>query len=598
MRNTTRTRRLPALALSATVLAGVAGLAVAPAASSASSPHASSPHASSRYGGVLNMLGTGDVDYFDPNVSYYTVGYDGLRSWSQQLLSYPAIPGKTTTIVPDLATSMPKVSDNGTLYTVTIRKGVEWDTSPARQVTGADARLGLERTCNPYQPFGGLQDFEGLISGMTSFCNGFAKVKPTVAAIKAYLDTHSISGVIVSSSNPLTVSYKLVHPSTYFPNLLAMPAMSPAPVEDLNYLPASAAFAQHTISDGPYKVQSYNPARSLVFVRNPVWKASLDPISKAYVNEIKINETVSATTVQQELQTNTPSADLAWGDTQIPATELPGLLAAHNHGVVLGFTGGLDPFITFNQVDPNENKAMQNVNVRRAISFALDRSALVTDAGGPSLSPPLTHVLPSGVVGSKNFNLYPYDPSKAKALLGGKKYTFKLLYQANNPVQVKVFQTMQYELGQVGITLTGEGVPSADIYTKYLEVASTGRRGVWDIAETQWYPDWYGDNAPSYLQPVFDSAAFPPGSNFSFEDDPVVNRLISESVSTTNPAKAAALFAAADHQVMEDAAIYPINSPQFATYVPNQVHNAVFVPNIQGIDMTNVWLSPNDRQNG
>lgn len=32
-------------------------------------------------GGVLNLLGSGDVDYLDPNVSYYSVGYLGLRPW-------------------------------------------------------------------------------------------------------------------------------------------------------------------------------------------------------------------------------------------------------------------------------------------------------------------------------------------------------------------------------------------------------------------------------------------------------------------------------------------------------------------------------------
>ena len=36
------------------------------------------------------MLGAGDVDYMDPNVSYYCVGYTRLRLWSRQLFTYPA----------------------------------------------------------------------------------------------------------------------------------------------------------------------------------------------------------------------------------------------------------------------------------------------------------------------------------------------------------------------------------------------------------------------------------------------------------------------------------------------------------------------------
>ena len=44
---------------------------------------------------------------------------------------------------------------------------------------------------------------------------------------------------------------------------------NPAPVESLNYVPASNASAQHVIADGPYKVASYTPTRTIAFVRNP-----------------------------------------------------------------------------------------------------------------------------------------------------------------------------------------------------------------------------------------------------------------------------------------------------------------------------------------
>ena len=159
-------RRVMALGMlsAAIALAGLT-LTALPQASSAASPRSGS-----QYGGVLYMLGSGDVDYFDPNISYYTVGYLGLRMWTEDLFAYPAIPGKTLTVAPQLATAMPTVTDGGTLYTITIRKGVEWNTTPPRQVTAADARRGVERTCNPAEPFGGVADYESLIVGMPSFC--------------------------------------------------------------------------------------------------------------------------------------------------------------------------------------------------------------------------------------------------------------------------------------------------------------------------------------------------------------------------------------------------------------------------------------------
>ena len=131
-------------------------------------------------GGTLTMLGTGDVDYMDPNISYYSIGYLGLRLWARSLYTYPAIQGQTTTLVPDLATAMPVISDGGLKYAITIRTGAKWNTTPARQVTAADEVLGVKRTCNPVQPFGGSPDFSALIVGYASFCAGFAKVAGTV----------------------------------------------------------------------------------------------------------------------------------------------------------------------------------------------------------------------------------------------------------------------------------------------------------------------------------------------------------------------------------------------------------------------------------
>ena len=103
-------------------------------------------------GGTLNMLGTGDVDFMDYNISYYSIGNLGERPWLRGLYAYPATPGQTTTVAPDLATALPAVSNGGQTYSVTIRTGAMWNTSPARQVTAADALRGLERSCNPVQP--------------------------------------------------------------------------------------------------------------------------------------------------------------------------------------------------------------------------------------------------------------------------------------------------------------------------------------------------------------------------------------------------------------------------------------------------------------
>ena len=548
-------------------------------------------------GGTLNMAGLGDVDYLDYNISYYTIGYLGQRMWMRGLYAYPAIPGKTFTAAPDLATGPPAVSNGGTTYSVTIRTGARWDTFPPRQVTAADAVLGLKRACNPAQPFGGLPDFETLIAGYQTFCNGFAKVRPTVPAIRSYIDSNQISGVSASGQ---TITYKLVHPASYFAGQLSLDAFNPAPAESLGYVPASAAAQQHTIADGPYVVQGYAPARSIVFVRNPAWSASSDPIRKAYVNKIVVTETGSQVTNQQELQTNTTAAAMEW-DSFPPAAAIPGLISQMHAGgknFNLGPTSASNPFIAFNEVSPNNGGALGKVAVRQALSYAINRAHLVQDSIGAQVSRPLTHILPPEVHGSPpGYDPYPYNLSKAKSMLAAAGYpngfTLKMLYRPASSVSAKMFQTLQADLAAVGVQVTGLGVPTADFYTKYLEVPSVAHRGVWDISLVGWGPGWYPNGAVSFFRPLYSGPpSYPPvGSNFGFYNNPAVNAMIDRATRAASTAAANALWAQLDHKVMADAPIYAIADPQQPLYHASFVHNAVYVPAFQQFDPTNVWLS-------
>ncbi len=570
--------------------------------SSAAGTQALNPGSGSpQKGGTLNMLGQSDVDFMDYNISYYTIGYLGQRPWIRGLYAYPAIPGKTTTPMPDLATAAPAVSNGGKTYSVTIRSGAMWNTHPARQVTAADAVRGVERSCNPVQPFGGLPDFEGLIVGYASFCAGFAKAQPTVAGIKSFLASHSISGVKASGE---TITFTLTHPATYFPDMLTLDSFNPAPVESLNYLPASSAAAQHTIADGPYQVTSYTPARQITFDRNPAWKASTDAIRKAYVNKIVVTETGNQEGVQQQLQTNTAAAGMEF-DAFPPVGATPGLVKQMQQGLThnmnLGPTYSSNPYVVFNTVSPNNNNALQKAAVRQALSYGINRTHLITDAGGPTLSPPLTHVLPPGINGSQDmpsgYNPYPYNPSKAKQMLASAGYknglTLTLLYRPASTISAKMGQTLQSDLSQIGVTVKLLSATPSDFYTKYLEVPSVAKRGTWDLALAGWGPDWYGDAALSYFGPLFSgSSSFPPvGSNFGFYNDTTTNSLIAKASTATSVSSAATLWAQADQQVMKQAAFFPITDPQQPNYHASYVHNAVYVPALQQFDPTNVWLS-------
>ncbi|NEA31377.1 ABC transporter substrate-binding protein [Streptomyces sp. SID13031] len=550
-------------------------------------------------GGTLNMLGKGDVDYMDPNVSYYSVGYINLRMWSRQLFTYPAdAGGKNTTPVADLATEIPTaanggISADGKTYTIKIRPGAKWNTSPARQVTAADMVLGVKRTANPVQPFGGIPDFASLIVGYQAFADGFAKVPKTVAAIQSYIDKTPLPGVVAKDDT--TVVFKLTQPATYFVDMLTLSAFSPAPVESLKYLPASTELGNNYPSDGPYKVDSWVPTKSITYSRNPAWDPSTDPVRKAYVDKIVVDETVSQDSVQQQLQTGTPSADLEW-DVAPPPSQLPALQAKKDPNLTIGDTAGSNPYVIYNTASPNNNKALANPKVRQAISYAINRDHILQVLGGQTLNPPLTHVLPDVIVGSKQIDPYPYNPDKAKQLLAEAGYpnlTLKFLYRNATEGSSKSFQTIQQDLSKVGITVTGVPSPNADFYVKYLQVPTVAERGVWDLSLAGWGADWYGNAALSFFNPLFSGApSFPPiGSNFGLFNDPATNALIKQAIAAPTTDAAAELWAKADAQVMSQAAFYPLTNNKQANYHAAQVHNAVYVPSMQNYDPTNVWLA-------
>jgi peptide/nickel transport system substrate-binding protein len=552
-------------------------------------------------GGTLNLLGKGDVDYMDPNVSYYSVGYLNLRLWSRQLFTYPADPGgKNTTPVADLATDIPTaanggISADGKTYTIKIRPGAKWNTTPARQVTAADLVRGVKRTANPVQPFGGIPDFASLIVGYQAFADGFAKVPKTAAAIQDYIDKTPLPGVVAKDET--TVVFKLTQAASYFVDMLTLSAFSPAPVEVLKYLPASTELGNNSPSDGPYKVDSWVPTKSINYSRNPAWDASTDPVRKAYVDKVVVTEGISQDSAQQQLQTGTPNADLEF-DLAPPPSQIPALQAKKDPNLSLGDTAGSNPYVIYNTVSPNNNKALANPKVRQAISFAINRDHILQVLGGPTLNPPLTHVLPEVIVGSKPNDPYPYNPDKAKQLLAEAGYPnlkLNFLYRNATEGSSKSFQTIQQDLSKVGITVVGVPSPNADFYTKYLQVPSVAKRGVWDLSLAGWGADWYGNAALSFFKPLFSGEpSFPPiGSNFGLYNSPATNTLIDKAAAAPNADAAADLWAQADAQVMTDAPFYPLTNNKQANYHAEQVNNAVYVPSLQNFDPANVWLAKN-----
>ena len=563
-------------------------------------------------GGTLNMIGISDVDYMDYDVGYYTTDYQVSRLTVRQLYGWPATPGHNTVASPDLATALPVISDNGLKQTVTLRSGVMWNTSPPRPVTVADVVRGIKRACNPSPvSFGGMADFEATIKGLTEFCAGYPeKAATNAAAMKQYIEGHNVSGITTSGN---TITFTLTQPAPWLVGAMTLTPFSAVPIEAENALPGTPGVYNHMYSDGPYQQVSYTPKKSIKFTRNPVWQASTDPLRKAYVNAINVDETGNQTTIYQQMPTGSPSLGMSF-DALVPPADTPNLLneiKSGGHNVNLGATYSSNPYLVFNTVSPNNGTALGKADVRQALSYGIERSQLQKVLGGAIVNPALTHILPTGIDGSQGvpsgYNLYPYNQAKAKSMLASAGYTaskplqIKFLYRSDSQGSTSIFNNVSSQLNALGsVKVTGVPTNQSDFYGKYLYVPSTktapspAYKGTWDMASAGWGPDWYGNSAVSFFNPLYSSpGGFPAngGSNFGYFSSTAVNNLIKQALSQPTEAEADKIWAQADMEVMKEAAIYPITSQlQLAEHAP-YVHNAVFMTQWQNFDPANVWLS-------
>lgn len=587
---------------------GVAAVAAVTAASSlaacgSSKPLSASSAPAGQSGGILRLVGNGDVDHFDTSSAYYSTTYTMLRATTRTLYTWPSTPTLAGELnpVPDLATGMPKITNGGKTWTITIRQGAQWNTTPPRQVTAADEVLGMKRLCNPISPTGAPGYFEDTIVGMQAYCNAFLALKnPSVASIAKFINTHSLAGV--KALNERTVQFNLLKPAPDFIDILSLFFSAPVPKEVLQYTPGNLGV--HLGADGPYMVQSYTPNRSIVLVRNPAWKASTDPIRKGYVNEIDITEGVpAATTAVQDVEAGTQ--DMFW-DQVVPPAQLAGLVASHSPLLVIGPNGNnyieINPYLVMNLQSPNNGGALKKLLVREAIEYAINKAADSAIYGGTSISDPLDQLVPGGSVGNiPGYDPYPSagdkgNPAKAASLLAKAGYkpgqiNLHLVYRTNS-VHPEVAQADQAALEKAGFKVTLEVANPADaFYSKYLENPTASKAGSWDIAEAGWIPDWLGNNGRSIIEPLLDGRTYGPDTvDFGDYNSPVVEGFIDKALTASSTAQATTYWQDAARQTMKDAAVVPIGAQKVAVMKSSRVQNCLFWFPSLNCDVTNVWI--------
>ncbi|MCO6007278.1 ABC transporter substrate-binding protein [Actinoallomurus purpureus] len=558
-------------------------------------------------GGILKVVGAGGQDNLDPTSAYSTVSSALQRTYSRQLFAYPASkdPKAASTPVPDVAASMPTldnggISKDGLTYKIQLRHGVMWNSSPAREMVAGDFVRAFKHMCNPASPVGAPNYYVPNIKGMQSYCDPFLKDKKLqqdAKGIADYENGHEISGV--KALDNYTIQFDLTKPASDFISLLAMTFASAVPVEYYQYIPGSVNQFKHLVSAGPYQITSYDPNKSITMDKNPNWKADTDPLRHQYVDKIQVTEGQgSPEAVQQQLEGGT-SADISL-DQPVPASALGRLAAKNDPNLTVNGPPISNPYLVFNLKSPNEKKAMQNLKVRQAIEYAINKVALAKVYGGPKYNTPLNTIIPPDSVGYQDYNLYPTngsqgDANKCKQLLSEAGYPNGLKIKAayrqagNHPA---IFQSYAQDLQACGITVTGVPVPQADFYSQFLQKTDNTIAGKWDVAAPGWVPDWFGNNGRSVVSPLFDGRNWADGtSNYGGYDSPVTNGLIDKALEAKTVDEAANFWHQADQQIMKDAAIVPFMAQKTPWYHSSKVKGATWLPIAQQFDFTNLWLS-------
>ncbi len=362
-------------------------------ASSASAPSGS---ASPTRGGTLVVTFQAEPVTLDPAIDFEGPGWAIEHCIFGNLLNYSSGPGSAgTKIVPDMATVVPTVANGGITnggktYIFHIRPGIKFAPPVNREVTAADFVYSFQRMMSlPTAPAKGY--YAGIV-GLQAFLNGKAK---TIAGYKA--------------TGKYTLEVDLEQPIATVLNIMEMPFSAPVAKEWVARW--GKLVGRHPLGTGPYVAAHWTASQDLLLTRNTNYTGT-----SGYVDAMQFDFSITPTTAVLKVQSG--DADLL-GD-YIPPANFPSLSVnpTWKSQVVV------EPAVALNCLFFNDTvKPFDNVAVRQALSWAIDRAKIVKLLSGTGL--PLNQIYPAGLPGHVDGaagDFYGYDAAKAKQLLAAAGY--------------------------------------------------------------------------------------------------------------------------------------------------------------------------------
>ncbi|MBQ1322203.1 MAG: peptide ABC transporter substrate-binding protein [Erysipelotrichaceae bacterium] len=431
--------------------------------------------------------------------------------------------------VPDAAESF-TVSDDGTLYTFKLRDGAVWsngDPVTANDFVYAWDRMRSEESAADY-------------AFLWDIC-----------AVESY-----------KAVDDLTFEVKLSSPSGFFLGLTAFPSMFP-----INAKVAQEKGDQYALStgdmvyNGPYTMTGWTAGYSFEFEQNPTyWDAA--NFDANYAKKVIFREITDTQTALMEYESGNLDTVSLSGEQVDANSSAPGFVNR---------LAGYMYYLTINMGNNHHNRTgaadLSNANIRKAISFAIDREeiARVLNDGSVAAGGIVPIDLAANPATGADFRedqgyIVSYDEAKAKDFYAkgvaelGHDVTFDLLYGSDEGDSIiKAAEQVQSYLEAVGFTVNLNPKPKKE----RLDLAGTADDHDYDVMLTRWGPD-YAD--PQTYMDLFltESVDYNDGGYSSEVYDSLVHDAeFGAGVSDANMRWS--LFLEAEKQlIVEDAAVVPV----------------------------------------
>ncbi len=442
-----------------------------------------------------------------------------------------------TELVPDLASNLPQPTAGGTSYTVELRPQIRY--SDGRPVQAADFRRGLERLLRLDKTE--LPTFAHLVG--VSTCRGASTCDLT-------------TGVRVDG--PLTITFRLSSPDPRFLEGLldVVPIPNGTPDHDVGTIPVPGT--------GPYRVQSFLPARLLVLDRNPYFRV-WSPVARpdGYPDEVVYRADADENDAVRQVVAG--KADLVQL-LDAPAA-LAGLAATHPMQVHPQDQQGT-AFLFVN----TRRAPFDDVRVRRAVNYAVDRDRLVTLNGAPAR--PTCQLVAPTMSGYQPYCPYTVDPDPTGRWKGPDLARAKALVDASGtkgqPVVLWTFADYAADATYLAGVLDQLGYPTsvhetADLgnYLDALNATPNVQAGMFG---------WFGDPLAVDMLTTVTCDFVPNPAHFC---EPTIDAHISQlaALQASDPFDARSQAASIDREITDQAPWVPLFTPETIDVTSSRIGN-------------------------